>query len=134
MRIVPGQSPERALDAVKRHLVERWPPGVRLQIEFQGGDSPASGLSPRSPLVKAAERVLLAEHGRRPLHVRLGATVPITAVLKETMGVDTLMFGYNLPDEPVHAPGEFSRIASIGKGLRAWPRMLRELATFEPVR
>ena len=93
MRIVPGQVPERVLDAVKRHLVERCPPGVR---------------------------------------VRLGATVPITAVLKETMGVETLMFGYNLPDEPVHAPNEFFPIASIEKGLRAWPRMLRELATFEP--
>ena len=134
MRIVSGQTPERVLDAVKRHLVERCPPGVRLQIDFEGGGSPASSLSPHSPLVVAAERVLLAEHGRRPLHVRLGATVPITAVLKETMGVETLMFGYNLPDEPVHAPNEFFRIASIEKGLRAWPRMLRELATFEPVR
>lgn len=132
IRVVPGQDPDRVLECVKRHLAQHCAPGVRLQVDFEGGASPASSLPAGSPLVQAAERVLASEHGRRPIHVRLGATVPITAILKETMGLDTLMFGYNLPDEPVHAPNEFFWLNSIEKGLRAWPKLLRALAEYEP--
>jgi hypothetical protein len=39
--------------------------------------------------------------------VRLGASVPVTSIFKEMLGIDTLMFGFNLPDEDVHAPNEF---------------------------
>ena len=42
------------------------------------------------------------------------------------------MFGYNLPEEPVHAPNEYFRLDSLDLGLRAWPLLLRELARFKP--
>ncbi len=132
VRVVPGQDPNRVLDCVKRHLRERCPEGVKLHVDFEGGGSPASSLPPESPLVLAAARVLEHESGRKPIQVRLGATVPITAILKQELGMDTLMFGYNLPDEPVHAPNEFFRLESLTRGLRGWPLLLRELGTFAP--
>lgn len=132
VRIVPGQDPARVIEAVRAHLRDHCPPGVTLSFQNIGGGSPASTLAADHPLVLGAEKVLQAETGQRPIHVRLGATVPITAIFKEMLGIDTLMFGFNLPDEPVHAPNEFFRIESIAKGLRAWPLLLRELATFEP--
>lgn len=55
-------------------------------------------------MVRAAEAVLERKSGRPAIHVRLGATVPITAIFRQTLGIDTLMFGYNLPNEDVHAP------------------------------
>jgi acetylornithine deacetylase/succinyl-diaminopimelate desuccinylase-like protein len=132
VRVVPGQSPQRALECVKQHLRSHLPEGVSLRVDFEGGASPASSLPPDSPLVQSAQTVLTQEYGQRAIHVRLGATVPITAILKETMGLDTLMFGFNLPDEPVHAPNEFFRLESVEKGLRAWPMLLRELAAYAP--
>ncbi len=64
--------------------------------------------------------------------MRLGATVPITSVFKETLGIDTLMFGFNLPDEDVHAPNEFFRLGSIREGVRAWTRLLDALGRYQP--
>ena len=60
--------------------------------------------------------------GRVPLdlRVRLGASVPVTSLFKKTLGIDTLMFGFDLPDENVHAPNEFFRLHSIRQGMRAW--------------
>ena len=132
VRVVPGQSPERVMDCVKRHLAAQLRPGVQMRIDFEGGASPASSLPLSSPLVLAAEQVLAQEYGRQVIHVRLGATVPITAILKETLGLDTLMFGFNLPDEPVHAPNEFFRLESLEKGLTAWPQLLQALAAYPP--
>ncbi|MEQ9523170.1 MAG: dipeptidase [Thalassobaculum sp.] len=132
VRIVAGQDARRVIDAVVAHLKAHCPQGVELSFGRIGDGSPASTLAPGHPLVLAAERVLQAETGRRPIPVRLGASVPITAIFKETMGIDTLMFGFNLPDEPVHAPNEFFRIESIAMGLRAWPAILRELGGFVP--
>jgi acetylornithine deacetylase/succinyl-diaminopimelate desuccinylase-like protein len=42
------------------------------------------------------------------------------------------MFGFNLPDEDVHAPNEFFRLASIQQGARAWTLLLAELASYPP--
>ena len=64
--------------------------------------------------------------------MRLGASVPITSVFKEMLGIDTLMFGFNLPDEDVHAPNEFFRLSSIGQGVKAWTELLDALGRFEP--
>ncbi|WP_339852994.1 dipeptidase [uncultured Nisaea sp.] len=132
IRVAAGQDPKRVADAVVAHLEAHCPEGVSLSFDRVGAGSPASTLAPDHPLVQAAETVLLRESGKQPIHVRLGASVPITSIFKEMMGMDTLMFGFNLPDEPVHAPNEFFRLESVPMGLRAWPQILRELAAFEP--
>ncbi|MFB9128214.1 M20/M25/M40 family metallo-hydrolase [Paraburkholderia dipogonis] len=106
------------------------PQDVELEIVSQFNGAPASTLAESHPLVRAAQAVLQREYGRKPVHVRLGASVPITAVFKEMLGVDTLMFGYNLPDEDVHAPNEFFRLSSIGEGTRGWALLLDELSRF----
>lgn len=132
MRLVPGQAPGEAADAVRRHLEARCPEGVRLTFNGIGGGSAASSLKPGHPLLVAAETVIMRTTGRRPVHTRLGGTIPITAIFKEMLGVDTLTFGFAKPDEDVHAPNEFFHLSSIPEGLTAWTLLLSELARFTP--
>ncbi|QOF78954.1 dipeptidase [Variovorax sp. 38R] len=131
-RVVAGQDPRAVIHAVLRHLQRHCPPGCTLDVVALNDGSPASTLAPNHPLVRAAEAVLERESGRRPIHVRLGASVPVTSIFKEMLGIDTLMFGFNLPDEDVHAPNEFFRLASIQQGTRAWTLLLAELAKHPP--
>ncbi len=130
VRLVERQDSSDVLEKVVRHLHSHCPASLSLEILNMHCGAPASTLHPEHPLVLAAETVLSRETGRQPVHVRLGASVPITAVFKEMLGVDTLMFGYNLPDEDVHAPNEFFRIRSIGEGLRGWSLLLDELGRY----
>lgn len=131
-RVVAGQDPRAVIHAVLHHLQRHCPPGCTLDVVAINDGSPASTLAPHHPLVSAAEAVLERESGLRPIHVRLGASVPVTAIFKEMLGIDTLMFGFNLPDEDVHAPNEFFRLASIRQGTRAWTLLLAELAKHPP--
>ncbi|MGH8818864.1 MAG: dipeptidase [Achromobacter pestifer] len=132
VRIVEGQDPEQVIQSVLTHLQSRCPAGCTLDVVASNSGSPAATLAPDHPLVTAAETVLQAPGGPKPIHVRLGASVPITSVFKDMLGIDTLMFGFNLPDEDVHAPNEFFRLSSITQGLRAWTQMLDALGHCEP--
>jgi len=40
--------------------------------------------------------------------------------------------GLAMPDEDVHAPNEFFRLASFDEGLRTWPMLLSELGKLSP--
>ncbi len=131
MRLVPGQDPDQAAAAVCCHLQAACPPGVTLSFSPVTG-SPAFSLEAGHPLLEAAEAVILATAGRRPVYARAGGTIPITAIFKEMLGLDTLTFGYAMPDEDVHAPNEFFRLSSIAEGLRDWTLLLTELARYKP--
>ena len=132
LRLVPGQDPGAALDLVRTHLLAQCPPGVRLEFQMREGGSPASSLPGGHPLVQAGSRVLERLQGQAPVPVRLGATVPITALFKQLLGIETLMFGFGLPDEDVHAPNEFFRLSSLPLGLEAWVMLLDELGRMDP--
>ena len=132
LRLVRGQEPNVARDLVRRHLHARCPPGVLLEIVDNAGGSPASSLRGDHPLIRAGSRVLEQLLGRPPVPVRLAATVPITALFKQLLGIDTLMFGFGLPDEDVHAPNEFFRLSSIPLGLQGWVMLLDEIGRVDP--
>lgn len=132
MRLVPGQNPQLAEDAIRRHLRARCPEGAKLTFSAPGGGSPASSLEAGHPLLVAAEAVIERTTGLRPVHTRLGGSIPIMAIFKEMLGLDALVFGFAKPDEDVHAPNEFFHLSSIPEGLKSWTLLLAELAKFRP--
>jgi len=132
IRLSPGIDSDAALAVLKEHLRGHASPGVELEFTATGGGAPASEIRADHPLVLAAQSVLKADTGLDPVHVRLGSTVPITSIFRERLGIETLMFGMNLPDEDIHAPNEFLHLKSIPLGLRIWPALLNEIASFAP--
>ena len=127
MRLVPDQDSARVAQTVVDFLRARAPAGVTLDFIQHGGGSPASSLPPDHPLLLAAERVLERTTGKRPIRVRIGGTLPITAIFQEMLGIETVMFGFATADEDIHAPNEFFRLSSLAEGLKAWPMLLSEL-------
>lgn len=117
---------------LQAHLLRRCPPGVDLTFDPGAPGSVASGLSETHPLFLAGSAVLERLLGQKPVPVRLGPTVPITAIFKEMLGLDTLMFGFNLPEEDVHAPNEFFTLSSLPLGLKGWAMLLEELGEVAP--
>ena len=73
-------------------------------------------LAPDHPLPAAAVAVVERTTGRRQIPTRAGGTLPITSIFKEMLGLDTLEFGFAMPDEDAHAPNEFFRISYLQEG------------------
>ena len=127
-RLVAGQTPDAAFDAIRAHLERILPTGHAMELHRHGPGSPAFALDPALPGLAVAEEVLADILGAAPLRVAMGATIPIGAVFAEHLGVGTVFFSFSTSDEDYHAPNEFYRLSSLRSGQIAWTRLLDRLA------
>jgi acetylornithine deacetylase/succinyl-diaminopimelate desuccinylase-like protein len=139
MRLAPGMNPARARERLRAHLETQLPSGAAISFAPERAGTPAPTLPEDHPLLITASRVLERLHGQKPVPVRSGGTLPISAIFEEMLGIGTLACGLAMPDENIHAPNEFFRLSSLDEGLRSWPMLLSELgrlgaADFAPFR
>ncbi len=127
-RLGPGQDPARVADAVAAHLRAHCPAWADLEIDGEREGTTAYAVPEDDRFLAAVERVVEAVHGRRPLRVGIGGTLPISSMVKSALGLETVMLSYAIADENIHAPNEFFRLSSFDDGLRAWTRALPEFA------
>jgi acetylornithine deacetylase/succinyl-diaminopimelate desuccinylase-like protein len=131
-RLVPGQNPERVQEAVIEHLRRNCPSGARITFRANRGGSAAYLVPADHPLLAAAEQALEETLGRKPLRIRMGATLPLTDMVLRELGIDTVMFSFATSDEDYHAPNEFFRLSAIDEGVAAWVKLLRHLGNHHP--
>jgi len=127
-RLVPNQDPDTIAQRVIDHVHKHAPTGVRVsawQLPFRGHPY----LMPADhPGNEVARGVLTQLYGREPYYVRTGGSIPIVQVFLQELGVHTVNFGFGLPDEQLHAPDEFFRLASFERGQRGYVMLLHRLA------
>jgi acetylornithine deacetylase/succinyl-diaminopimelate desuccinylase-like protein len=122
-RLVPGQSPARAFEAIKAHLQERVQPGMKLEFsEFTGG---AAGfrLPMASPLFRLAGEVLAEMDPRGAVFQWSGASIPVLSTLADVSGASPLLVGWGQAEDCIHAPNESFSLAQFRKA-REWGRRI----------
>ncbi|WP_216851022.1 dipeptidase [Acidisphaera sp. L21] len=127
-RLGIGQDPVAVADAVERHLQAHCPEYATLRVQRGNDGARAYALPEDNPALLAVERVLETLHGKKPLHVGVGGTLPISSMIKQHLGMETVMMSFAVSDSNVHAPDEFIRLSSFDEGLQAWLLFLPELA------
>jgi len=126
-RLVQGQNPDRIRKAF-RDLVRAGVPGD-CKVEFIDHSSgPAIALDWTMKPLAAAEQALTEEWGKQAVLIGSGASIPIVADFKTTLGLDSLLVGFGLEDDAVHSPNEKYERSSFHKGARSWARLLAALA------
>jgi len=131
-RLAPGQDPAKVGAALKAHLLKHCPAGVDLTVGLQAGGSAAYLVPSDHPLLLAAETAIEAALGAAPIRVRTGGTLPLSDMVKRTLGLDTVMLSFSTADEDFHAPNEFFRLSAIDDGVAAWVRLMRLLGAQTP--
>lgn len=125
MRLVPGQSPRRAFEAVKAHLEERVPRGLSIAFEEWNPGAGGFRLPLASPLFRLAAHVLTEMDARGPVFQWDGASIPVVSVLREASGAAPLIVGWGQADDRIHAPNESYSLAQFAKA-REWARRILE--------
>ena len=126
-RLVGKQNPERIAAAFQHFVKERLPDDVEAEFKGHGG-SPALQLSTRNEALKRARRALEAEWGKPAAMIGAGGSIPIVGLFKTALGMDSLMVGFALDDDSIHAPNEKYELNSFRKGARSWARILTAIA------
>ena len=119
MRLVPGQSPNGALAAVKRHLEANVPRGMKLTFEEADAGAPAFRLPLASPVFRLAVEVLTEMDARGPVFQWDGASIPVLSVLREASGAAPLIVGWGQSEDCIHAPNESYSFVQFAKA-REW--------------
>jgi acetylornithine deacetylase/succinyl-diaminopimelate desuccinylase-like protein len=127
-RLGPGQNPDAVATVVEAHLRAACPDWADLTVNRERDGTAAYAIPEDDPYLAAVERVVEQVHGTKPLRVGIGGTLPISAMAKEILGLETVTLSYAVADERIHAPNEFFRLSSFDDGLAAWTRLLAELA------
>ena len=126
-RLVGQQDPKKIRAAFRDFVRARLP--ADCTVEFANfADSPAIQLPFNSPALEKARAALKAEWGRDAVTIGAGGSIPIVGDFKSVLGMDSLMVGFALDDDRVHAPNEKLDLTSFHKGIRSWARILDALA------
>ena len=125
-RLVPNQDPKTVERQFREHVYRVCPSGVTYEIITHHG-APAVLVNTDTPGVKAAVRAIEAGFGTKPVFIREGGSIPVVGLIKEKLGVDTLLLGWGQNDDNLHGPNEKFSIADFHRGIKASGHLLGEL-------
>ncbi|MBN9582809.1 MAG: M20/M25/M40 family metallo-hydrolase [Afipia sp.] len=126
-RLVEGQEPSRIRKAFRDFVTARLPADCTAEFIDHAG-APAIALDWGMKPLAAAKQALTDEWGREALLIGSGASIPIVADFKKTLGLDTVLIGFGLEDDNIHSPNEKYDLRSFHKGIRSWARILAAFA------
>jgi acetylornithine deacetylase/succinyl-diaminopimelate desuccinylase-like protein len=127
MRLVPEQDDKAVEEQLKEYLQKHAPPTVTWEVK-KLVSGPAVLVNRDSPGMRAAAAALEAAFGRRPVFGLNGGSVPIVSMLQARLGVDSIVMGFGLPDDNLHAPNEKQHLPNYYRGIEAYIRFFGNLA------
>ena len=127
IRLVPDQDP-REIDALfRRHVRRATPPAVRTSVRTYFRNSPAV-IDRKHPAMRAAVTALRRAFGAAPVFVRSGGSIPVVNSFQEVLGAPTVMMGFALPDDRIHAPNEKFHLPNFFRGIDTSINFLSEVS------
>jgi acetylornithine deacetylase/succinyl-diaminopimelate desuccinylase-like protein len=125
-RLVFDQDPHAIRVAFRDFVRKRIPPDCKVEFAEHG-----AGRAIRFPIEADAfaktRDALTAEWGRPAVFIGGGGSIPVTAELKQKLGMDVVLAGFALEDDRIHSPNEKYELESFRRGARSWARVLHAL-------
>lgn len=125
MRLVPNMTPAKAFAQFKSYVEEIAPPGVDVEVRLiHSGD--ACLIPVDNPYIQAATRALGEVWGKETVFIRSGGSIPIVGDFARHLGLPSVMMGFGLPDDQIHAPNEKFNLQNFKLGIESLIRFLEE--------
>ena len=125
VRLAPRQRSEQVAAALERLMRGALPEGAEADFTWHRAE-PAL-FDPEEPALRLAAAAIERACGVAPAMARSGGSIPVVAELA-ARGIPTIVTGFALPDDAIHAPDESYRLRSLELGERAGRELLLGLA------
>lgn len=116
MRLVPNQDNEEISALFTRHFEAIAPKSVKVKVTALHGGQPA--VTPTdSRAFHAASMAFEEVWGKVPIPTRDGGSIPIVALFKKELGLDTVLMGFGLDSDAIHSPNEHYGVRNFLLGI-----------------
>lgn len=116
MRLVPHQDNDEITALFTKHFQAIAPASVKVKVTALHGGQPA--VTPTdSKAFGAASRAFEEVWGKTPIPTRDGGSIPIVALFKKELGLDTVLMGFGLDSDAIHSPNEHYGVKNFLLGI-----------------
>ena len=120
MRLVPNQDSHIISEVFRKHFESIAPKSVKVKVTAHHGGEPVV-VSTTSNGYKAAAAAMEQSYGKKPIPTRGGGSIPIVALFKKELGLDSILFGFGLDSDALHSPNEHYGLFNYLKGIETIP-------------
>jgi len=115
-RLVPDQDPREVDRLFRRHIARLTPPTIRAHVRTLSRAQPAL-VSREHPAMRAAATAYRKGFGATPAFLRSGGTIPVVNMFQSALRIPTVLMGFALPDDRMHAPNEKFHLPNFYNGI-----------------
>ncbi|HYG17682.1 MAG TPA: dipeptidase [Ohtaekwangia sp.] len=116
MRLVPDQNSAEITALFTKHFQQIAPEYVTVKVTAHHGGEPA--VTPTdSHAYKAASEAFGEVWGKKPIPTRDGGSIPIVALFRKELGLDTVLMGFGLDSDAIHSPDEHYGVKNFMLGV-----------------
>ncbi|MGH9530673.1 MAG: dipeptidase [Terriglobales bacterium] len=118
MRLVPNQDPDDILNRYKNYVKKLTPKGIQTNIKvWSKGRACVVGTDNR--YVKASTEAMHEVFRKDTVFIRSGGSIPIVTDFQDVLKIPSVMMGFGLPDDNLHAPNEKFHIPNFHRGIES---------------
>ena len=118
MRLVPNQDPDDILKRYKDYIKKLTPKGIQTSIKVWS-KGPAAVIGTDNKYIKAATEALHDVFKKQTVFIRSGGSIPIVTDFQDMLKIPSVMMGFGLPDDNLHAPNEKFHIPNFYRGIES---------------
>jgi acetylornithine deacetylase/succinyl-diaminopimelate desuccinylase-like protein len=126
MRLVPNQDPDDILKRYLAYVKKLTPKGIELNVKVYS-KGPACVVSTDNRFIKAATDAMRDVFKKETVFIRSGGSIPIVTDFQDVMKLPSVMMGFGLPDDNLHAPNEKFHIPNFYRGIESIIRFFEKL-------
>ena len=116
MRLVPNQESQDITERFTRYIKSLAPKTIKVKVTDLHGGEPA--ITPTDSIgYRAAAAAFREGWGKDPIPMMEGGSIPIVAMFKRELGVDSLLLGFGLAEDAIHSPNESFGLFNFFKGM-----------------
>ena len=120
MRLVPYQNSDKITQLFSDYFNQIAPPSVKVKVTPHHGGEPV--VTPSTSIAyKAASMAMESTFGKKPIPMRSGGSIPIVAMFKSVLGLDSVLLGFGLDSDAIHSPNESYGLFNFYKGIETIP-------------
>ena len=129
MRLVPHQNSDKISQLFADYFTSIAPKSVKVKVTAHHGGEPVVTPS-TTAAYKAASAAMETTFGKKPIPVRSGGSIPIVAMFKSELGLDSVLMGFGLDSDAIHSPNEHYGVFNYYKGIETIPYFYKNFAEF----